>query len=118
VTGFGETRRRSGYSGEDLRQNAAMAIAVYFHPKGMTVEKFAEIHRRLDAAGEGANEHRIHHSCFGEDGDLMVYDIWDSPDSFEAFGAVLMPILAEIGLDPGRPDVMPVHKILQSSTDV
>jgi hypothetical protein len=29
-----------------------MAIAVYFHPEGMTLKQFEEIHRRLDEAGE------------------------------------------------------------------
>jgi hypothetical protein len=46
----------------------------------------------------------------------MVYDIWDSPENFEAFGKVLMPILAEVGVDPGEPAVMPVHKLLQTSS--
>jgi hypothetical protein len=93
-----------------------MAIAAYFHPKGMTLKEFEEIHRRLDEAGEGDNEHRLHHSCFGEDGDLMVYDIWDSPESFEAFGRVLMPVLAEVGVDPGVPAVLAVHKLIQTSS--
>jgi hypothetical protein len=78
-----------------------MAIAAYFHPEGMSLAQFEEVHRRLDAAGDGDNPHRLHHSCFGEDGDLMVYDIWDSPESFAAFGEVLMPILAEVGGGPG-----------------
>jgi hypothetical protein len=90
-----------------------MAIAAYFHPKGMTLAQFEEIHVRLDAAGEEHNTHRLHHSCFGEDGDLMVYDIWDSPEAFQAFGAVLMPVLAELGVDAGEPMVAPVHKIIQ-----
>jgi len=90
-----------------------MAIAVYFQPKDMTLEQFLEIHRRLEAAGEGRNEHRLHHSGFGEDGHLMVYDIWDTEEAFQAFGQVLMPILAEVGVDPGEPTVMPVHTIIQ-----
>jgi len=92
-----------------------MAVIVYVHPKSMTLEQFNEVHRRLDAAGEGENPHRIHHSCFGDDGDLSVYDIWDSPESFEAFGGVLMPILAELGIDPGEPAVMALHKLIQTS---
>jgi hypothetical protein len=56
-----------------------MAIAVYFHPKGMTMEQFEEAHRRLSEAGEANPAGRIHHSCFGEDGGLMVYDVWESP---------------------------------------
>ena len=91
-----------------------MAIAVYFHPNKMTLEQFNETHRRLDAAGAAEPKGRIHHSCFGEDGDLMVYDIWESPETFEAFGATLMPILADIGIDPGDPAIMPIHRLTQS----
>ena len=68
-----------------------MAIAVYFPIKGMTLDQFNEIHRRLEEAGEGKNPHRLHHSCFGEEEDLMVYDIWDSPESFQAFGEYSCP---------------------------
>jgi hypothetical protein len=94
-----------------------MAIATYFNPKGMTLAQFEEIHRRLDAAGERDSPRRLHHSCFGTDGELMVYDIWDSPEAFEAFGAVLMPILAELGVDVGEPAVMPVQKLMQVAAD-
>ena len=94
-----------------------MAIAVYFNPNGMTLKAFEEIHRRLDEAGQANNPHRLHHSCFGEDGQLMVFDVWDSPESFEAFGAVLMPILADVGVDAGEPAVMPVQKLLQTKAD-
>jgi hypothetical protein len=45
----------------------------------------------------------------------MVYDIWDSPESFQAFGQVLMPILADLGVDPGEPALMPVHELDQTS---
>ena len=65
-----------------------MAIAVYFHPKNMTLPQFEEAHRRLADAGAAEPDGRIHHSCFGEDGGLMVYDIWESPEAFEAFGGV------------------------------
>ena len=43
----------------------------------------------------------------------MVYDVWDSQGDFDAFGQTLMPILTELGVDPGQPDVMPVHSIIQ-----
>jgi hypothetical protein len=87
-----------------------MAIAVYFHPKGMTVAQMNEAHRRLGEAGAWPAPGALHHSCFGEDGDLMVYDIWESPELFEEFGGKLMPILAEVGIDPGEPSVMPLHR--------
>ena len=95
-----------------------MAIAVYFHPKNMTPPQFEEAHRRLADAGAAEPDGRIHHSCFGEDGDLMVYDIWESPEAFEAFGGVLMPILADVGVDVGEPSVMKLNRLQQSSTQL
>jgi hypothetical protein len=93
-----------------------VAIAVYFHPKGMTLKEFEETHRRLDEAGASKPKGRIHHSCFGTDGDLMVYDVWESPETFEAFGQTLMPILAQVGIDAGEPAVLPIHRLSQTSS--
>ena len=92
-----------------------VAIAVYFHPKGMTLDQFNETHRRLADAGAAEPEGRIHHSCFGDDGELMVYDIWESPETFQAFGQTMMPILAEVGVDAGEPSIMAVHRLDQTS---
>ena len=89
-----------------------MAIAVYFSPESMTAEQYDETLRRLEEAGAGAPAGRLHHSCFGPEDHLMVYDVWDSQESFEEFGATLMPILGEIGLDAGEPDIMPVHNMI------
>jgi hypothetical protein len=93
-----------------------MAIAVYFHPKGMTVAQFEEAHRRLAAVGSAEPDGRIQHSCFGHDGDLMVYDIWESSEKFETFGATLMPIFDEVGIDAGQPTIMALHRLDQTST--
>jgi hypothetical protein len=91
-----------------------VAVAIYFHPNGMSLEQFNEIHRRLNEAGAGTPPGRIHHSCFGTDGDLMVYDIWESPETFETFGKTLMPILAELGVDAGEPAILEIHRLDQS----
>lgn len=90
-----------------------MAIAAYFHPKALTLAQFNAVHERLKAAGAANPKGRLHHSCIGPDGDLMVYDVWDSQESFEAFGAILMPIIGELGLDVGTPDVIEVQRIEQ-----
>lgn len=96
-----------------------MAIAAYFHPKGMTLAQYHEVHHRLEAAGIGLRDQtgRLHHSCFGQDGELMVYDVWDSQEAFEAFGQKLMPILAELGIEVGEPAVMPVHNLDQDAVE-
>ena len=90
-----------------------MAIAIYFNPEGMSAAKYDEIMQKLEAAGQGSPKGRSHHSTFGPKDRLMVYDVWDSQEDFDAFGQTLMPILAELGVDAGQPDVMPVHNIVQ-----
>jgi hypothetical protein len=90
-----------------------VAIAVYFHPEGMTMAQFDDIHRRLQESGNADPNGRLHHSCFGEDGHLMVYDIWESEEAFGAFGRVLMPIVEQIGLKVGQPDVMQIQRLEQ-----
>jgi hypothetical protein len=89
-----------------------MAIGIYFHPKSLSAGQYDEAIKELDAAGAGRPAGRIHHSCFGPDGDLMVYEVWESQQAFEDYGKVLMPILHKTGIDPGTPDVMPVHNMV------
>ena len=68
---------------------------------------------RLEAAGAGAPAGRLYHVALETDGLIQVFDVWDSQESFEAFGATLLPIMAEIGADPGQPMVSPVHNIIK-----
>ena len=90
-----------------------MAIAMYFHPESMSAAQYDEVIKRLDAAGQGNPPGRQHHSAFGSPDHLMVYDVWDSQESFDKFGQTLMPILNEMGIDPGQPAIMPVHNMIQ-----
>jgi hypothetical protein len=90
-----------------------MAIAVYFNPENMSAALYDDVIKRLDAAGVGKPAGRLHHSSFGPDDKLMVYDVWESQETFDAFGAKLMPILADLGVDPGTPAVMPVRNLIQ-----
>jgi hypothetical protein len=88
-----------------------MAIAVHFAVEGMNEEKYAEILRRLEKAGAGAPPGRLHHTCYGPKDALLVIDVYDTPQSFEAFGKTLVPILTEMGVR-ATPDVRPVHNII------
>jgi hypothetical protein len=89
-----------------------MAIAAYFTPKSMNATEYSEALRRLEQAGAGQPAGRLYHVCFGEGDRLQVVDIWDSIESFQQFGQTLMPILGEIGIDPGEPKIQPVHNTI------
>jgi hypothetical protein len=90
-----------------------MALGFYFHPEGMTTAKYDIVIQQLEAAGAGSPKGRLHHSCFGREDHVMVYDIWASQEEFDAFGEALMPILKDNGIDVGQPDVMPIHNMIQ-----
>jgi hypothetical protein len=89
-----------------------MALALYFAPKEFTVERYDQTIKRLDAAGAGAPAGRLYHFAFEADGLIQVFDVWESQESFEAFGATLVPIMTELGADPGAPMIAPVHNTI------
>ena len=86
-----------------------MALIVHFTPKGMNDTKYAEILRRLDAAGAGAPAGRLHHVCYGPKDALLVIDVYDTQANFEAFGKLLVPILMAMEVDVGEPLVTQGH---------
>lgn len=90
-----------------------MALSIYFKPKSMSTSSYDEIIQKLEEAGEGAPKGRLHHTCFGEENNLNVLDIWDTMENFEKFGQILMPILQQVGVDPGEPEIKEVHNIIE-----
>ena len=89
-----------------------MAIVVKFAVTGMTAEKYEMALRRLEASGAGAPPGRLHHASYGSRDDLQVIDVFDSPQSLEAFGRTLGPILQELGI-AATPDVQEAYKIIR-----
>ena len=93
-----------------------MAVAVYFHPTAMNEKQYRAVTDQLAAEGEWPPEGLVHHSCFGENDGLMVYEVWESQAALDAFGPHLMPVLQEQPNVPTAampwPAVMPVVNIL------
>ena len=90
-----------------------MAIVMRFAPQGMSAAKYDEIIKRLEAAGAGAPAGRLYHICFGDKENLRVSDIWDSMENFEKFGQTLTPIMQDLGVDTGQPEIIEVHNIIE-----
>jgi len=91
-----------------------MSFVFVFTPKGMTAAKYDECIQKLEAAGAGNPQGRLYHVCYGDPNNVMVTDIWDRVENFEKFGATLIPILSELGVDPGQPAVQPVHNVIEA----
>jgi hypothetical protein len=85
-----------------------MSVLIRFAPASLTASQYDEAIRKL---GDESPDGREYHVCFGTDGNLRVSEIWDSREQFAAFGERLMPILAEVGINPGEPEFIEVHNI-------
>ena len=90
-----------------------MSIVARFTPTSLTTEQYDESVRRLEEAGAFPPDGMDYHICFGTEGNLRVSEVYDSREQFEAFGERLMPILADIGIEPGEPEVLDVHNIVR-----
>jgi hypothetical protein len=89
-----------------------MALGFYFTPAAFTPEKYDETLAQLEAAGAGTPPGRLYHVAMETDGLVQVFDVWESQESFEAFGSTLMPIMSAAEVDPGQPQVAPVRNII------
>lgn len=90
-----------------------MALGFYFTPSSFSTADYDEALKQLDAAGAGAPPGRLYHVALETDGQVQVFDVWDSQENFEAFGATLVPIMTGLGADPGQPMVSPVYNIIE-----
>lgn len=90
-----------------------MALGIYFSPSSFTPAEYDEAVSRLEAAGAGAPAGRLYHVALETDGQIQVFDIWDSQESLDAFGETLVPIMTALGADPGQPMVSKVHNIIE-----
>ena len=89
-----------------------MSIMVRYHPASMTAEQYDATGPQMEAAGIWPPDGLDYHVCFATDEGLMVSEVWDSREQWEAFGQKLMPALGEGGIQmAAEPDVFEVHEI-------
>ncbi|MDX6590401.1 MAG: hypothetical protein QOI84_1675 [Solirubrobacterales bacterium] len=90
-----------------------MSILIRFAPASMTAAQYDETVSKLEANGDFPPDGLDYHVCFGSEGTLRVSEIWDSKEQLDAFGERLMPVLSEVGIDPGQPELMDIHNIVK-----
>jgi hypothetical protein len=86
---------------------------MYFTPSAFTPERYDDAIKRLEEAGAGAPPGRLYHVAMESDGLIQVFDVWDSEESFRAFGDTLLPIMADMGVDPGPPQASPIRNVIK-----
>jgi len=90
-----------------------VSILIRFTPPSLTAQQYDDTIRTLEAAGDFPPAGLDYHCCFGTDGSLRVSEVWDSQEQLDAFGERLRPVLADAGIDPGEPEVIPIHNVIK-----
>ena len=90
-----------------------MSLLARFAPPSMTAEQYDAIVARLYEEGIHPAPGLELEVCFGSGDQMKVSLLFDSQEEFEAFGARLQPVLADMGMDPGQPDVVEVHNVIR-----
>ena len=90
-----------------------MSILVRFEPASqVSTDQYDDAVRRLEEQGDFPPDGLELHVAFKVDGQLRVSEVWDSQEQFEAFGERLMPLLADVGIEPGEPKILEVHNTI------
>ena len=90
-----------------------MSVLIRFAPQSLTAKQYDSAVRRLTEAGVFPANGLDYEICFGSGDKMKVSQVWDSQEQLDAFGKRLMPILAELGIDPGKPEVVEVHHTIK-----
>ena len=90
-----------------------MSVLIRFNPPSLTAAQYDNVVARLTEEGVLPAAGLDYEICFGSEGSLKVSQVWDTKEHMEAFGQRLMPILQEVGIDPGEPEIVDVHNIIK-----
>jgi hypothetical protein len=90
-----------------------MALGLYFMPGSFTPARYDDTIKRLEEAGAGSPPGRLYHVAMESDGLIQVFDVRESEAAFQAFGKTLLPIMKDLGVDAGPPQVSPVHNMIK-----
>ncbi|MFJ2088584.1 hypothetical protein ACIOEW_04875 [Streptomyces sp. NPDC087901] len=89
-----------------------MAIFMKASLPGMTTDQYDALNAELQALPGDTFAGCLSHVCVPTDSGIEVYDLWESEEAMDKFGAVMMPVAEKQGLPASseRPKVSQVHR--------
>ena len=79
----------------------------------MTAKQYDAIVERLYKEGVHPDPGLELELCFGSGDQMKVSLLFDSMEHFESFGAKIGPVLSEMGMDAGEPEIIKLHKVIR-----
>lgn len=91
-----------------------MSVLFRFKPSGMTRQQYDQVSQRLQASGAWPPDGLQLHVLFGDEGDLMVSEVWKSEEQQRVFSEKLLAELEQAGVQlTGAPETFQVHELQQ-----
>jgi hypothetical protein len=75
-----------------------MPIAVHICPQKMSKDDYERMIGDLEASG--VPEGRLYHAAYGDD-ELEIFEVWQSPEQFDAHRDRMFSIMQSSGFDAG-----------------
>ncbi|GAA3480794.1 MULTISPECIES: hypothetical protein [Streptomyces] len=75
-----------------------MAIFVHATLSGVTADQYDALDKELQALPGDAFAGCLSHVCVTTDSGVELFDLWESPEAVENFGAAMLPIARRLGL--------------------
>ena len=87
-----------------------MAIVMVSDAGSDPVEQYDQVIKQLDEGGHGNPPGRLSHTAALKDnGSYFVVDVWESPEAFERFGQILVPMIEAVGGAAPDLKIAPLH---------
>ena len=88
-----------------------MAVLAIFTGQ-ITKENYEKLRKEVDWEHNNPPGGVSHAASFDDKGNIHVADVWESPESLDAFvGQRLMPALQKLGVSPPQVDVYPAYNV-------
>ncbi|MER6116490.1 hypothetical protein [Streptomyces sp. NPDC001743] len=89
-----------------------MAVFMKVSLPGTTTEQYDALNAELKSMPGDTFAGCLAHVCVPTDTGIEVYDLWESQEAMDKFGAVVMPVAERRGLPAAseRPTVSEVHR--------
>jgi hypothetical protein len=87
-------------------------IVVNFNFPYLTVEQYNAILAETEPLREASYPGLLFHVAAPNGQGMFVCDIWETEEHFNAFGAVMLPVLVKLGGTPVTPSIFHAHNVI------
>ena len=93
-------------------------VVVLFELEGMTSKEYDAILETLGEKERLTDKNRPTHIAFEKDKKWCVVDVWESEEALADFAEKdLLPAFQKLGLNPPRPQVLPVYRYINVASE-